>query len=75
MSFQSSIINDSFFKLVQIVVNTIYLEKQIGVAPGAGNNFIYGVNNWNFIQYFSLFSTLFIYLIRIFLFFLRSFFP
>ena len=33
--------------------NTIYLEKQIGVAPGPGNNFIYGVNNWNFIQYFS----------------------
>ena len=33
--------------------NTIYLTPTVGAAPSQGNNIIYGVNNYNLLQYFS----------------------
>ena len=33
--------------------NTIYLTPTVGVAPSFGNNYIYGVNNYNILQYLS----------------------
>ena len=32
--------------------NTIYLKALVGAAPGGGNNFIFGVDNYNLLQYF-----------------------
>lgn len=33
--------------------NTIYLSPGVGASPGKGSNFIYGVNDYNVLQYFN----------------------